>query len=274
MSKVSHLHTHIRKSLVTILILNIVLTVFVFGVNTSSAAELPLDTHSDTQQCLTSDKLEVVEVDQETTNTLLNIVLESEKFRSFNRTLERENEEAKRQENILELKTEERYAYKVGDILILYIPITGGAGHSFYGIQFDESFSVVGSMAGLFRLNAQENVSFHYQINDQTIANLEITQEGKVVGGQVFDLAENEQELTKQDIIITPDGIGEWWDCMGSCLSWAGVPLYLIAGLSIVCGAACVITAGLACGACIAAALGAWSGVGAFCLAECADDQW
>ena len=263
----------IRKALATIIILNIVLTLFVFGTNTSSAAEIPLNENSTTQQCSASENMDIVEVDRETTDTLLAVALESEEFKFFERKIERENKHVTHRENSLQLEIAEIYAYKIGDLFTLYFPIKGGTGDSFYGIQFDESFSIVGSMAGLFRLNDRENVSFYYQINGQTIADLEITREGEVLGGKVFDLDGNEQKFSKQNL-ITSYGVGGWWNCMNSCLSWSGVPLYLIAGLSIVCGAVCVVTVGLACGACIAAALGAWSGVGAFCLVECRDGQW
>ncbi len=102
-------HAYIRKPLVTIIILNIVLTIFVFGVNTSSAAELPLNEYSNTQQCSANASGEVVEVDRETSTTLLAAALDSVEFKLFEQKLEYENGRITHRENQLKLETTEQY---------------------------------------------------------------------------------------------------------------------------------------------------------------------
>lgn len=60
---------------------------------------------------------------------------------------------------------------------------------------------------------------------------------------------------------------GDWWGNLNTCLSAAGIPAWALAGLSIVCGVACAVTAGIGCGVCLAAAIGGWSGSVTACVA-------
>lgn len=61
-------------------------------------------------------------------------------------------------------------------------------------------------------------------------------------------------------------GSPAWWSALNSCLANQGVPAWIVTGLSIICAAACAVTAGLACVLCIAAAAGFSSGVVAACV--------
>lgn|GEM_PF-6265652 len=289
----------VRKILVVIIVLNVVLALFVFEGSAASAKGIASDVvlpnnnqivDDNSGQCPATNAGSITPLNEGVTDLLLKVAQESEVFQLFVEELNSYNKSALRhvsqspregrdsnsestlaEENELELATERSYAFQVGELKILYIPIRGGTGDSFYGIQFDESLSIVGTLKGIFTLDDEDNILFQFQVNNQIIADLVITENGEVLGGRLFDLEGNELDLKEQ---VSPNASTGWWGCMNSCLAWSGVPIYLIAGLSILCAAACVITAGLACGACIAAALGAWGGVGAFCLVQCEDGQW
>lgn len=266
-----------RKFLVIVIVMNFVFAPFAFRTNTVSAREIAPDinvpdSNSTSKQCLATESKNIIELDQETTRRLFEIVQVSNEFGNFEAELDNNNKSALTTENQLRLDVEKSYAYQIGEIMTLYIPISGGAGNSFYGVQFDKSLTIIGSMAGIFKLTAENNILFHYRINDQTIADLIISEQGEVLGGNLFDLSGNKLDL--QERINQSSANGNWWNCMNNCLTAQGVPLYLVAGLSLICAAVCFATAGIACGACISAALGAWSAVGVFCLGACADGQW
>lgn len=65
-------------------------------------------------------------------------------------------------------------------------------------------------------------------------------------------------ELTAQE--------GGFWSKLNDCLSSAGISSWVVAGISVACGAACVGTAGLGCVACIAAAAGVTGGTAGYCI--------
>lgn len=60
--------------------------------------------------------------------------------------------------------------------------------------------------------------------------------------------------------------------CLNDCLSNAGVPLFLITLVAMVCAIACAVTAGLGCAICLGGTLGAWLSVGTTCLRRCGYD--
>jgi hypothetical protein len=57
------------------------------------------------------------------------------------------------------------------------------------------------------------------------------------------------------------------WTRFEECMNRQGIPSWILAGISIICGAVCIGTAGLGCISCIAAAVGFGSGVVAACVA-------
>ena len=59
---------------------------------------------------------------------------------------------------------------------------------------------------------------------------------------------------------------GNWWGELNSCLASQGIASWVVAGISIICAAACVITLGLACAICIAAAAGTATTVISMCI--------
>lgn len=62
-------------------------------------------------------------------------------------------------------------------------------------------------------------------------------------------------------------GSSAWWGALNSCLANQGIPAWILAGLSLICAAACVATAGAACLVCLAAASGFGGGVVGACIA-------
>ncbi|MFZ4894585.1 hypothetical protein ACL9RL_09060 [Plantibacter sp. Mn2098] len=66
--------------------------------------------------------------------------------------------------------------------------------------------------------------------------------------------------------LLDAKGSGDWWGELGKCLNNTGVPAWIIALLSGLCGAACVVTFGIACAACLAAVIGISEGVIIACI--------
>lgn len=76
----------------------------------------------------------------------------------------------------------------------------------------------------------------------------------------VDGIAQHDQVVTAAPVVRST-----WWSRFTSCLNNAGVAAWAITALSIACSAACVVTAGVGCIACITAAGAATSGTISFC---------
>jgi len=59
---------------------------------------------------------------------------------------------------------------------------------------------------------------------------------------------------------------GNWWATLNSCLASQGIAAWVVAAISIICAAACVVTLGIGCAICIAAAAGAATVVISMCI--------
>ena len=198
------------------------------------------------------------------------LALQSDEFQSFKRQL------STNYHGEFRLQLRERYSLTVEEnIIAVYIPITGGAGNSFYGVWFDtETDTVFRTISGVFAFDSDQNVVVRFEYNSSPLLDAVISQEGVVLSGTAYDIEGNEVDISEFIGVSLPNTTNAsagwaWWDCMTGCLSNFGVPLFLIGGLSIICSAVCFGTAGLLCGACIAVALGAWSGAGAACIFIC-----
>jgi hypothetical protein len=84
--------------------------------------------------------------------------------------------------------------------------------------------------------------------------------EGNKSDKSIFNQMESESNLLAAAVKL---------DCLNSCLSNAGIPLYLVTLLGAACGFACAITAGLGCLLCASTVFGGALGVGASCLQRC-----
>ncbi|MCD1286030.1 hypothetical protein ACH82I_09390 [Brevibacterium sp. GP-SGM9] len=77
-----------------------------------------------------------------------------------------------------------------------------------------------------------------------------------------------DREVTSDDASsgkLSPQADG-FWSKLNDCLSSAGISSWVVAGISVACGAVCVGTAGLGCVACIAAAAGVTGGTAGYCI--------
>jgi hypothetical protein len=61
-------------------------------------------------------------------------------------------------------------------------------------------------------------------------------------------------------------GSSKWWSTLNACLAAQGIPAWVVASLSLICGAVCVGTAGVGCVLCLAAASGFAGGVIGACV--------
>ncbi|QCR44767.1 hypothetical protein C1N91_15720 [Curtobacterium sp. SGAir0471] len=71
-----------------------------------------------------------------------------------------------------------------------------------------------------------------------------------------------------RDVTAAPTVRSTWWSRFSSCLNSAGVAAWAITALTIACSAACLVTAGVGCIACITAAGAATSGTISFCAGK------
>ncbi|MDM7889329.1 hypothetical protein QUG98_12800 [Curtobacterium sp. RHCJP20] len=71
-----------------------------------------------------------------------------------------------------------------------------------------------------------------------------------------------------RDVTAQPAARSTWWSRFSSCLNSAGVAAWAITALTIACSAACLVTAGVGCIACITAAGAATSGTISFCAGK------
>lgn len=210
----------------------------------------------------------IVPASEEDARHFERLTLRSEEFKSFKRRL------FANYHGEFRLQLSERYSLAVEEnVVAVYVPIVGGAGESFYGIWFDkETDTVVRSISGVFEFDSDQNVIVRFEHNDSLLLDAVITQDGIVLDAVAYDIEGNEVDLDstiEANNSPSPNGSDQPWPCLTSCLSALGVPIFVVAGLSLLCAAVCVITTGLACGGCIAAALGFWSAIGATCIYVC-----
>ena len=110
-------------------------------------------------------------------------------------------------------------------------------------------------------LSADGKVEQIYQISlkeeSPTSGHLKTYADGKI---------DKDQQVTADETTLE----GMDWNGFNDCLASAGIAAWAITGLSVVCGAACIATAGSGCILCIAAAGGLTSGK----ALECARNNW
>lgn len=86
----------------------------------------------------------------------------------------------------------------------------------------------------------------------------ELTFTDSITAGEAAQLVRGSGDLA---------GSGDWWGELNWCLGQQGVAAWALALLSTLCAAACIVTFGIACAACIAAAIGISEGVIIACIA-------
>ncbi|RQO52784.1 hypothetical protein DBV08_00350 [Rhodococcus sp. KBW08] len=130
---------------------------------------------------------------------------------------------------------------------LVSVPITGA--------EYGSSMSVL--------LDSKLNPVSTIQISLREIDESSGTVEMFVDGDQTFS-----QVVTAPEESNGPQARGMNWGDLNRCLSAAGISSWAIAGLSVLCGAACAATAGAACLGCIAVAGGIAGGTVGGCVAS------
>jgi hypothetical protein len=148
---------------------------------------------------------------------------------------------------------------------VLQIPVSSGQGaeaQSAITVQFD----------GRGRVEAVIETALQaVSANSGTVA---VWRDSHLVLSRLVTVATADSALTSPtESVVTKAGPyvssakkGNWWAELNSCLSSEGIASWVVAGISIICAAACVITLGIACAICIAAAAGTATTAVSICI--------
>jgi len=112
--------------------------------------------------------------------------------------------------------------------------------------------------------------------NSATSGSARIWTDGKVTFDKSIDLSpvmdnkNSEAAVTDAPVTTADDGYvkGDWWGNLNKCLNNQGIAAWAAALLAAACGAACVVTAGAGCIACLVVLTGGTSGVIGSCIAQ------
>ena len=176
-----------------------------------------------------------------------------------------------------------------GDIAFVAVPITcqNKANGSAFAAVVDRKFQQVNQTMAWTIEDADGLHHAQVQLNGQAILDATFDNNGTVVSGWVRDAKGGTQSIVGQNTVAEGrkalddlrrslqthgDGITTQqssFDCLNACLSSAGLPLYLLALIGVVCAIACAITAGFGCFACLSGLLGGLLGTGLRCLVNC-----
>ncbi len=162
-------------------------------------------------------------------------------------------------------------------LIMVRIPVTGGTGNSYYVTAFQPGNLIATmSTSALFSLTSDNNVHAVAERNGQTVLDAVLTPQGDAVNGTLYVEGGSPiilSGLTAKEILhtkITPDTSQSPFCCVLSGLVVYGfVSLDVVLVALVVCLAACVVTVGLACVGCIAAATGVSAGAFGFLEGIC-----
>ena len=202
---------------------------------------LPLYSSQISQDCTNN---RFVQVHNDKTDRFKALLLDSEQYKKFVGNLE------KTYSSNLTPHPENVYAVSMNCRIGVYVPISGGAGFSFYGVWFDEETEQqVETGAGLFNYDSEGNINAKLTVGDQKVDAV-ITPERKLVRGLV--------RMDGQTRTLNPDSVTltNFFTCMGDCLETTGVPDWVLTAITIACGVICAATGGLACLGCAIVAAG------------------
>ncbi len=177
-----------------------------------------------------------------------------------------------------------------GDKAFVYYPIKyldQNNGSLFMAVVDQKTGSVLETMTWLVE-RAGAGHRARVRVQDQSVMDVMIDDQGTVVAGWYVDangkqvdaaganyVKEGTSNLdqVRSALLGSEKAAGgvetQSLRCLNDCLSNAGVPLFLITLVAMVCAIACAVTAGLGCAICLGATLGAWASVGTTCLRRC-----
>lgn len=144
-------------------------------------------------------------------------------------------------------------------MVVVHVPILGGAGNSYYGEQIQYGTStVISTMAGLFTTNSDQNIAVQMWKQGKEVINAVITPDGKqFIQGTITPAIGQNQAL--DSTTTTAEDWGCWYNQLNSCLSGLGVPSWLIGVAATGCSLVCIVTVGSGCIVCLILALGAYT---------------
>lgn len=155
-----------------------------------------------------------------------------------------------------------QFSQKYGSIYMVRMPIADNTGDGFSGLTafYDENQKLIDYK--LFLVTKTKDL-YNITVNSSAgQATGTVDAKGNVTNVFVTDSAGTRA-------VEAVSASGGFWSCLHSCLSNAGIPGYIVGGLSIACAVACVITLGTGCWLCLAGAMGGYSGIGLACYDLC-----
>jgi hypothetical protein len=167
-----------------------------------------------------------------------------------------DSESSVRTQSMLELDVSRAEGWAIDrDTTLLKIPVTeyqGAVAPSALMLFLDREGRVTSTVESVFTPTSESSGRVRAWVNGEV-------QVDQAVGAPVSAPSFGAQPLAAL-------GSSKWWNALNKCLSSQGVPAWIVTGLSIICAAACVVTAGAGCVLCIAAAAGFSSGVVYVCV--------
>ena len=159
------------------------------------------------------------------------LLLSSDELWKFRRSLE------SRYGHEFSLQPQESYVLSYDSLVGAYLPISGGAGHSFYTMWFDRaSRQVVKTAAALFQRDSNANIRAELAVDSALVMDAVLTPEGEIVSG-VMEVDGQAIPLDR----LRPASPTGFWDCLLECLGKDPlVPPWILPILSIICGVLCL----------------------------------
>lgn len=151
--------------------------------------------------------------------------------------------------------------------IIVHIPIRGGAEYSFFSAFFHQSSPViVSAMWGLFTFTSNNDIHALVTRDETTLFEGNLTPDGVIKQGTTTypDGTRTVTGASTSEAIIQAN----FWSCLGECLAAQGVPAWIVAILSIICGIACTVLPPT-CINCLILQLGVVGSVVSYCVGKC-----
>jgi hypothetical protein len=257
-----------KKWLVAILVTALCLSSF-----TSSTAQVTTSTwaaidqsvpHNDPSldACVTANRLQIQVANAAVTMLYRERLLQSNEFLSFSADLQRTHGNLAIQRSAIQVVQISKLN-RVGAI----VPISGGAGQSWFAEWYDQqSDEMIASVAGLFSLTDNHNISARIDVNGQTIVQAVIAANGQLLEGAVLLSGKDEpiETITGESLETT-----NRFSCLLNCLGGCGVPPWLSTLLNAVCRVTCTVI-GISCWWCLLVQIGPWLGCLTYCWGQCA----
>lgn len=197
-------------------------------------------------------------VEAEVEQEFIQLLLQSSQFEAFRANLEQTHP------NVFSFQPEQSYALTDGCQMGVYMPISGGAGYSFYALWFEAVSKVPAqSLFSLFTYNPQGNIVMQAMLQDRQLEAI-ITPSGQLLGGTV--VKDGQKVKLEQNRITTTD----FFSCMQDCIQQSGLPEWVFTAITVACDVICWVTPGSPlCWGCLAVAAGIFTVEVLLCWQQC-----